>query len=334
MLAPIILYVSQMSCLQLQVQSHASVTLLLDFVWKPEVPFSQLTLATWQTFRHLFMTQLPMPLLYHKESGAPLSLGLADPYMFTIQLCDCAVWLYSLFFSRPETSRGQGWGLTLSIYLYLSHGLAHRRHLAKVLWGHEHWTWNHTHWGLCPDCYDASKGNLLHVLGLICNLENGACEMVPYNPAVMNTRAKGCEVLHCFCIPLRIQVLRKILPHALSPSLTSHCTLLSLLACFQLLLLRVQPFHLAVKAQSPGIFLLSLLINAGAASFNGLSVSSKNVDCTIKWKKYLAISSNSCETRETFMSWKTETPESIYYPRSQPTAVKIWHCSCALSIFF
>lgn len=82
--------------------------------------------------------------------------------------------------------------------------------------------------------------------------------------------------------PLRDSVLSKILQYSLSPPLTSHHALLSLLACFQLFLLRAQPLHLAVKAPRPGIFLLSLLINTGAASFNGLSVGSENVDRTIK----------------------------------------------------
>lgn len=77
-------------------------------------------------------------------------------------------------------------------------------------------------------------------------------------------------------------MLSKILQYSLSPPLTRHHVLLSLLVCFQLSLLRAQPLHLAGKALSPGIFLLSLLINAGAASFNGLSVGSKTVDCTIK----------------------------------------------------
>lgn len=76
-------------------------------------------------------------------------------------------------------------------------------------------------------------------------------------------------------------MLSKILQHALSPPLMSDCALLSLLA-FQLLLLRVQSLHLAFKSLRPGIFLPSLLINAGTAYFNGLSVGSKNLDCTIK----------------------------------------------------
>lgn len=81
---------------------------------------------------------------------------------------------------------------------------------------------------------------------------------------------------------LEDSVLSKILQYSLSPPLTSHHALFSLLACFQLFLLRAQPLHLAITALRPGIFLLSLLINAGAAPFNGLSVGSKNVNCTVK----------------------------------------------------
>lgn len=99
----------------------------------------------------------------------------------------------------------------------------------------------------------------------------------------MNKMAKECEVEFLLLLhPLEDSVLSKILQYSLSPPLTRHRVLLSLLACFQLSLLRAQPLHLAGKALRPGIFLLSLLINAGAASFNGLSVGSKNVDCTIK----------------------------------------------------
>lgn len=102
---------------------------------------------------------------------------------------------------------------------------------------------------------------------------------------MMNKMAKECKVeLLLLPHPLKDSILCKIIQYSLSPPLTRHWVLLSLLACFQLFffLLRAEPLHLAVKALRSGIFLLSLLINAGASSLNGLSVGSKNVDCTIK----------------------------------------------------
>lgn len=146
----------------------------------------------------------------------------------------------------------------------------------------------------------------------MCNLENGACNA--YLITLLwwiKWQSSVRQNYYCFCIRLRMQVHSKILQHALSPRLTSDCVPLSLLACFQLLLLRVQPLHLPFKSLRPGTFLPFLLINAGAASFNGLSVGNNNLDCTIKWNKCLAISTNSCEAQETLCPGKTKTPASI-----------------------
>ena len=67
----------------IQVQSHASVTFLVDFVKKPQVPLPQLTLATRQTSRYLSgLSSLP--------PGPPTPQGQAHPPPWALQTSLCS----------------------------------------------------------------------------------------------------------------------------------------------------------------------------------------------------------------------------------------------------